>query len=326
MDLPTEHEASLATAGKEITWSKLSGEDRSAFQKAADEQWQKWTENGSVQELSVQESRRMQEDLTRTGKSGDLLTPRWVLTDKNAALSTPANPLPLKPSARLVVPGFKDTVHSGSVEKHGNLRETAWKDDCARMPPRRRGLRSCFCARWQRTSPLGSWRLRTSGPPCDVYMAGSRTLFMQQPDRRKGPTLPGVRFGVIFRVLNGVFGLADAPRQWYLDLAEALPDPAKARVGQECPGRGTVLLTVTERRATGPLGGPCGRPAVRRMQGRSGSAPSNWQGVGLWSLESGRLPVLWSPDSPAAQRAHRDLHGRVPPESPRASSFPSRPP
>ena len=153
MDLPTEHEASLATAGKEITWSK---QDRSAFQKAADEQWQKWTENGSVQELSVQESRRMQEDLTRTGKSGDLLTPRWVLTDKNAALSTPASPLPLKPSARLVVPDFKDTVHSGSVEKHGNLRETAWKDDCARMPPRRRGLRSCFCARWQRTSLLGA--------------------------------------------------------------------------------------------------------------------------------------------------------------------------
>ena len=97
-------------------------------------------------------------------------------------------------------------------------------------------------------------------------MAGSRTLFMQQPDRRKGPNLPGVRFGVIFRVLKGVFGLADAPRQWYLRLCRTLQEH------QECPGRGTVL-TVIRRRA-----------------------------------------------------GHRDLIGRVPRESPRASGFPSRPP
>ncbi|CAE7525014.1 tenm3 [Symbiodinium sp. CCMP2592] len=76
MTLPVENEACLASAGKEITWSRLDVKTKDAFQKAADEQWQKWTENGSVQELSVEESRRVQADLKRSGKSGDLLTPR----------------------------------------------------------------------------------------------------------------------------------------------------------------------------------------------------------------------------------------------------------
>ncbi|CAE7480196.1 unnamed protein product [Symbiodinium sp. CCMP2592] len=213
MTLPVESEACLASAGKEITWSRLDVKTKDAFQKAADEQWQKWTENGSVQELSVEESRRVQADLKRSGKSGDLLTPRWVLTDKNAALSTPGNPLPAKPSARLVVPGFKDTAHL-----EGRLRTDA--------PTASRIAILLLCAV---AAHFPSWELvsadvRAAFLKGDAYMAGSRTLYMQQPDRRKGPSLPGVRFGVIFRVLKGVFGLADAPRQWYLRLCRTLQE------------------------------------------------------------------------------------------------------
>ena len=36
---------------------------------------------------------------------------RWVLRDKNAGLSTNANPLALEASARLVLPGYKDIAN-----------------------------------------------------------------------------------------------------------------------------------------------------------------------------------------------------------------------
>ena len=41
-----------------------------------------------------------------------------------------------------------------------------------------------------------------------------------QPDRRKGPKLPGA----ILRVLKEILGLADAPRQWYLRLVRTLTE------------------------------------------------------------------------------------------------------
>ena len=40
---------------------------------------------------------------------------------------------------------------------------------------------------------------------------------MTAPDPNQGPKIPGFS-GVLAEVLKGVFGLADAPREWFLRL------------------------------------------------------------------------------------------------------------
>ena len=51
----------------------------------------------------------------------------------------------------------------------------------------------------------------------------SRELWLSSPDEKRGPQLP-IGSGVLVRVLKGVFGLADAPREWYLRLARELKE------------------------------------------------------------------------------------------------------
>ena len=58
--------------------------------------------------LTLAESRAVRQELEKRGELERILKPRWVLTDKNKALRTPTNPLPEKPNARLIVPGYKD--------------------------------------------------------------------------------------------------------------------------------------------------------------------------------------------------------------------------
>lgn len=55
----------------------------------------------------------------------------------------------------------------------------------------------------------------------DPYV--SRELYISAPDGRSGPTVP-LGEGCLAKVLKGVFGLADAPREWYLRLARELKD------------------------------------------------------------------------------------------------------
>ena len=65
-----------------------------------------------------------------------------------------------------------------------------------------------------------AWRLlsadvRAAFLKGDPYV--SRTLFIQQTNPREGPSIP-LPAGTLAKVVKGVFGLADAPREWYLRL------------------------------------------------------------------------------------------------------------
>ena len=55
----------------------------------------------------------------------------------------------------------------------------------------------------------------------DPYV--SRQLFLAATDPRRGPSIP-IPGKSLARVLKGIFGLADAPREWYLRLAREVKD------------------------------------------------------------------------------------------------------
>jgi hypothetical protein len=58
----------------------------------------------------------------------------------------------------------------------------------------------------------------------DEYKAQGGELFMTAPDPRKGPKLPWGEDSQMARILKGVFGLADAPREWYLRLDRCMKE------------------------------------------------------------------------------------------------------
>jgi hypothetical protein len=106
-----EFEACLAQGKggrKELQWGRMSEIDRRLFQAAAEKHWDVWLENQAVKLLSAEESRRVLAELERRG---ELDRTRFVMTDKNDGQRTEQNPLPVDPSARIVVPGFKDRAN-----------------------------------------------------------------------------------------------------------------------------------------------------------------------------------------------------------------------
>ncbi|CAK9068068.1 Cys-loop ligand-gated ion channel (ELIC) [Durusdinium trenchii] len=57
----------------------------------------------------------------------------------------------------------------------------------------------------------------------DPYMAGDRELYMENMKDSETSDAPGLPFGrALAKIRKGVFGLSDAPRQWYLRLNRAL--------------------------------------------------------------------------------------------------------
>ena len=206
-----EHEAlTTAAQSKELRWSEMSEETRDKFRVAAKEQWDKWLENEAVKVLSLEESEGIYQELQRKGELERILQPRFVLTDKNAALRTPTNDLPLKANARLVVQGFRDLANL-----QGELRKDA--PTASRIGQHILCCVSAFYVKWR----LWSCDVRAAFLKGDPYMC--RQLFLTCTDPKKGPTIPLGR-KILARVLKGVFGLADAPREWYLRLHRELKE------------------------------------------------------------------------------------------------------
>ncbi|CAE7410514.1 unnamed protein product, partial [Symbiodinium sp. CCMP2456] len=111
-NLPNEpYDVLLTSGGREFQWSKMDNESRTAFQKAAEDQWAKWVDNEALEPIPPKEADVVRKRLASQGKLGEMLVLRFVLTDKNSALSTKENPLPLKANARLVVPGYRDSSY-----------------------------------------------------------------------------------------------------------------------------------------------------------------------------------------------------------------------
>ena len=108
---PTGREAfAVQAARKEYHWRTMTPEQRQAFKEAAAEAWNVWIKNDAVEVLSEQETEKTLATLRQRGELHKVLTPRYVFTDKHDGVRTETNKLPLKASARLVVPGYKDVT------------------------------------------------------------------------------------------------------------------------------------------------------------------------------------------------------------------------
>ena len=83
--------------------------------------WKAYLDNDAVEFLSLKEGAEVRKRLARDGKLDKIMKPRFVLVDKHEPLRTESHHLPVKASARLVVPGYKD--HSNLK---GNLRRDAF--------------------------------------------------------------------------------------------------------------------------------------------------------------------------------------------------------
>ena len=133
-----------------------------------------------------------------------------MLTDKNDGLRTETKDLPLEASSRLVIPGYKVKENL-----EGLIRRDA--------PT---GSRNSQHALFVLAGCRPKWRLakgdvRAAFLKGDPYMAKGGKLYMSPPDEKRGPRIP-CRSDCLCEVLKGVFGLADAPRQWFLRLDRCL--------------------------------------------------------------------------------------------------------
>ena len=201
----------VEAARKELLWSQMKADEKGQFRKAAEKGWSVYADNGAVEVLDKETSQKILRGMSKEEQQGKVLVPRFVFTDKNTGPRTKANPLPLLANARVVVPGYRDMA---SFE----LRRDA--PTCCRTSQHLLlSLVACYYATGWR---LMSCDIKSAFMKGDPYMSGTRDLYIQNT---KGPSdYPRLPFpeGCIARVLKGVFGLSDAPRQWYLRLCRAL--------------------------------------------------------------------------------------------------------
>lgn len=192
---------------KEYSWNKLSPEDRKLWAAAAVKGWQVYIDNEAVQVLSIQRSQDIRRELAQQGRLGSILRPRFVLTDKADGLRTVDNNIAKQPSARLVVPGFRDAANL-----EGKLRRDAPTGS-------RLAQHLLFClASWNTHWSLVSGDVKSAFLKGDPYV--DRVLYMTCTDEKMSPPIP-LAPGQLAVVKKGVFGLADAPRQWWLRLCRA---------------------------------------------------------------------------------------------------------
>ncbi|CAE7849722.1 ppsD [Symbiodinium necroappetens] len=208
---PTTRDAFVVQAArKEYHWSSMGPEQKAAFKDAAAEAWKVWLRNEAVEVLSDAESEKVWATLRQRGELHKVLTPRFVYTDKNDGQRTQQNNLPLKASARLVVPGYKDITAYG-------LR----KDAPTASRTSQHLLFSVAASRFQDGWRMGTADVKSAFMKGERYMEGTRELYVKNVEvRGDSPSLPVGR--KLSRVLKGVFGLADAPREWFLRLRKSV--------------------------------------------------------------------------------------------------------
>jgi hypothetical protein len=158
----------------------------------------------------MEESRRVYNELAKQQELDRILVPRFVCTDKNDGLRSASHPLPVKPSARMVVPGFKDRANL-----EGQLRRDA--PTGSRYAQHLLFIIAAFHETWA----LISADVKAAFLKGDPYV--SRLLWIAATDAKTSPPIP-LQKGQLAKIVKGVFGLADAPRQWWLRLARAMSE------------------------------------------------------------------------------------------------------
>ena len=206
----------LLAARKEYKWKSMTGEQKRLFKEATVKGWNAWVENDAIEVLSPEEADAVKVRLRKDGEMTKILQPRFVFTDKNDGLRTMDNPMELKPSARLVVPGYQDTS-AYTIRKDAPTASRVMQHVLFALTA------SYYADGWR----LMSADVKSAFLKGDPYIEGGeggRELFIQNV-RSSGdePMLP-LGTGGLARIKKGVFGLADAPRQWYLRLHRALSE------------------------------------------------------------------------------------------------------
>ena len=204
-----DHEVSAATARKEYQWGKMTSRERELWTKAAEKGWKAYVENEAVSILGPRESASIRRQLAQKGELDRILVPRFVLTDKADGPRSEANPMDIDASARLVVPGFKDRANLD-----GEVRRDA--PTGARLTQH---LLMCIIADKGRFWKFLSADVKSAFLKGGPYV--SRELYITKTNERNGPGIP-IPDGCLAKVCKGIFGLADAPREWWLRLARSL--------------------------------------------------------------------------------------------------------
>ncbi|CAE7503333.1 RE2, partial [Symbiodinium sp. CCMP2456] len=208
--VPEDAHEVYATGGrKEKLWSHMNAFEKKLWAEAAVKGWSAYVDNDAVRVLNLQESLAVRKELARKRELDRILTPRFVMTDKNDSLRTEGVNLPPAPSARLVVPGFKDRANL-----EGEIRRDA--PTGSRLSQH---LLVSLVAYHSNTWNLLSADVKAAFLKGDPFVA--RELYIGETNPKVGPDIPLPK-GCLAKVLKGVFGLADAPRQWWVKLSKSL--------------------------------------------------------------------------------------------------------
>ena len=205
------HECCAALVRKEYKWSQMDEKQRALWGKAAEKGWAAYVDNAAIEILSLKESQAVRTRLAKAGELDRIMQPRFVLTDKADGVRTPENWVPPEPSARLIVPGFQDRANL-----QGELRR-----DSPTGSRLSQHLLLSLVAWHGRLWSLLSCDVKSAFLKGDPFVA--RELYITGTNSKSSPDIP-LPPGCLARVLKGIFGLADAPRQWWLRLARALED------------------------------------------------------------------------------------------------------
>ena len=142
---------------------------------------------------------KIRKGLAKRNQLDKILQPRFVLTDKHDGLRTESHPLPISGKRRPVMPGFKDHSNLG-----GRLRRDATTG--SRMARHILFSIAAFFTQWMLIA-------------ADIKVPFSNVQLM----KKRNPLIPSLP-GQLCRVLKGIFGLADAPREWWLRLSRAMEE------------------------------------------------------------------------------------------------------
>ena len=104
------HDAFLVkdARSKEKQWHSWNGHGKLLFLDAVTKQWNAWQENAAATVIPPAEAKVIWRTLRKQGLKDRVMQSRFVLVDQNEGKSTAENPLDMKASARIVVPGYAD--------------------------------------------------------------------------------------------------------------------------------------------------------------------------------------------------------------------------
>ena len=183
--------------------------ERHLYREAEQTQWDEHVRYGAVRALSVDESRRLREEID----PARILRSRFAYKDKNFSKRRVDGALGPKPKARLCVSGQNDPDLT--------------KDIVVDAPTTSRAsimmaIQLALAKQW--VASIGDIRAAfLNGVPAP------RSLYFEQPKRG----IPSLEKGQLVEILKGVFGLSTSPKLWWMKLSNDLKNMELEHEGQK---------------------------------------------------------------------------------------------